>query len=465
MRRDPGERYPDALELARDLRAWLEGRVVSAHDKGLVARLAKWVRRNRAAAGVGAAVLSAALVALVAFSTWRARAAAEVLSLSDTVLARELRAEAEELFWPPSSSTRERIDEWISRCESLLLRAPGHRESLAALASTPALDQQRRFRADLLERLVADLDELASPDARDSLHAARAALARLDELAERGPARAEAWRLALERIRANPLYRPAIVAARDELHPLGPDPATLLEEFALSSSGSLPTRDGEGRLDCAEDAALVLVLVPGGRSHVGSIYGSRPGADPDATLDEAPRGLVDLAPHWIAKHELTQAQARRLWGLSSSHHVGSGRLPVESLSWLRLAELLPRAGLDFPDEARWEQAARATTQTRWWTGDEPSTLAGAANLRGLRVEESMPVGSLRANAYGLHDTIGNVAEWVRGARDDDGELGLRSLRGGHYDSPPERARCAAVERVDAGHVDRRAGVRPMLRAD
>jgi len=462
MRRDARDRYASALELARDLRAWLEGRVVLAHERGFAAHATKWMRRNRLLAAASLALVVLALGGALAFAAWRAKAADEVLSLSDTVLAQELRDEADQLFWPPRAHKRADIERWIERCEQLLARAAEHRRAHAALG-TPAIDDQdARLRAELLARLVSDLGVLSDPHGTRSLAAARSALARLDELTLSRPARESAWRAASLRIATNPRYARRTIEARDELWPLGPDPRSGLEEFALLGSGSIPGRGSDGRLAGPDDAAMVMVLLPGGKSHVGSIYGARPGADPDATLDEAPRGAVDLEPYWIAKHELTQAQAWRLWAIAPAQHVGAGRLPCESISWTELAVLLPRAGLDFPDDARWEQAARATTQARWWTGDEPSSLAGAANLRGLGVEEPLPVGSLRANAFGLHDTAGNVAEWTGQAANDPAGGRLRTARGGHYASAPAAARSAAVDKLDAGHVDRRVGVRPVF---
>ncbi|TAJ05073.1 MAG: hypothetical protein EPO68_16620 [Planctomycetota bacterium] len=50
MQRDPQQRYASALAMASDLRAWLEGRVVSTYDVGLLGTFRKWRRRNRAAA-------------------------------------------------------------------------------------------------------------------------------------------------------------------------------------------------------------------------------------------------------------------------------------------------------------------------------------------------------------------------------------------------------------------------------
>jgi formylglycine-generating enzyme required for sulfatase activity/serine/threonine protein kinase len=62
MARDAANRYADTLELADDLRAFLEHRVVGAYDAGTWAETKKWVERNKALA----ASLAAAIVILVA---------------------------------------------------------------------------------------------------------------------------------------------------------------------------------------------------------------------------------------------------------------------------------------------------------------------------------------------------------------------------------------------------------------
>lgn len=46
----PGDRYPGMAELADDLSAWLEGRIVHAYDTSMRTRLRKWRQRNRALA-------------------------------------------------------------------------------------------------------------------------------------------------------------------------------------------------------------------------------------------------------------------------------------------------------------------------------------------------------------------------------------------------------------------------------
>jgi len=59
MAREPDARYLGTLEMAEDLRAYLEDRVVRAYETGAAAELRKWVVRNRALA---ATLAGAALV-------------------------------------------------------------------------------------------------------------------------------------------------------------------------------------------------------------------------------------------------------------------------------------------------------------------------------------------------------------------------------------------------------------------
>jgi formylglycine-generating enzyme required for sulfatase activity/serine/threonine protein kinase len=64
MSREIEERYADTTELADDLRAYLEDRVVRAYEAGPVAELKKWMVRNRAVGFTAAGVLAATLAGL-----------------------------------------------------------------------------------------------------------------------------------------------------------------------------------------------------------------------------------------------------------------------------------------------------------------------------------------------------------------------------------------------------------------
>ncbi len=85
-----------------------------------------------------------------------------------------------------------------------------------------------------------------------------------------------------------------------------------------------------------------------------------------------------------------------------------------------------------PTEAEWEYAARGGTKTRYWSGDDPESLAKIANTadadffhaypnyypqdKTLAASDGFalpaPVGSYPPNPFGLCDVHGNVWEWT-----------------------------------------------------
>lgn len=69
MARPKAARYADAVALAEDLRAWLDGRVVRAYQSGALAELKSWIRRNRLAALSQASAVILLVVGLLAVIT------------------------------------------------------------------------------------------------------------------------------------------------------------------------------------------------------------------------------------------------------------------------------------------------------------------------------------------------------------------------------------------------------------
>ena len=119
---------------------------------------------------------------------------------------------------------------------------------------------------------------------------------------------------------------------------------------------------------------------------------------------------------------------------------GRNERPVINVNWndaqAYVGWLTERTGATYRllSEAEWEYVARAGTTTAWYWGDLSSTQCERANGRDVLVEQYLlrltcddrdattaPVRSYPANAFGLHDTLGNVREWVQDCWHDDYE--------------------------------------------
>ncbi len=85
MARRAEDRYATMLELADELRAFLEGRVVRAYETGAIAEFRKWVGRNRGLA-TAASVAAIAVVGGLAWNGWSQARANERLSVANSAL-------------------------------------------------------------------------------------------------------------------------------------------------------------------------------------------------------------------------------------------------------------------------------------------------------------------------------------------------------------------------------------------
>ncbi len=212
---------------------------------------------------------------------------------------------------------------------------------------------------------------------------------------------------------------------------------------------------------------------------------------------------MSLEPFFLSKFEITQDQYERCAGRNPSRYKAMlqngvpqrSLLPLESLTWFGADEFLKRYGLQFPTEAQWEYAARASLRgapTAWWK--EPGAIQAGANLAdqsilqqgqssAIKVEswndsypQHAPVGRFEANPFGLHDMIGNVSEWCRDSwsrkgysrREPQEPDGLRLapgsaerlVRGGSYANHARRARLTQRERVSFNQTRPTLGLRP-----
>ena len=152
MRKERQHRYQTALEFANDVRAYLDGRPITAAPESTGYRLRKYVRRNRALVAGGAAVFGTLVVGL-GLATWqwaeanRARLAAESseqLAIDEKAAADEARKKAEE-------SKQAALDE-KAQADELRIRLDAQERRLDLEAQ---LDAAARADRDQLKRAVA----------------------------------------------------------------------------------------------------------------------------------------------------------------------------------------------------------------------------------------------------------------------------------------------------------------------
>jgi formylglycine-generating enzyme required for sulfatase activity len=195
-----------------------------------------------------------------------------------------------------------------------------------------------------------------------------------------------------------------------------------------------------------------MVRVPEGTFRMGS-----PPGEPLRQEEELPRRVTLTRAFRIAATEVTQRQWLALMPANRSPQRGDD-LPVTSVSWREAQEfclkLSQREGATYrlPTEAEWEYACRAGAADPPVGQAELEALAWYANNS---EEATHPVGQKRPNAWGLHDMLGNVAEWTRDAygpyprvEDDEDPTGpvagsTKVVRGGSWRGFPPALRCAA----------------------
>lgn len=121
-------------------------------------------------------------------------------------------------------------------------------------------------------------------------------------------------------------------------------------------------------------------------------------------------------------------------GARFSAQTGQEEYPITFVSWsgaVKYADWLSRRAntrYRLLSEAEWEYAARAGSQATFYFGDDALKLCEHGNVADLTAQKEnrwspvincddgfaklAPIGKFRPNAFGLHDMIGNAAEWV-----------------------------------------------------
>jgi len=195
------------------------------------------------------------------------------------------------------------------------------------------------------------------------------------------------------------------------------------ETVTVNSTGQIANRSqGQARVftdNLGDGITIDMIAIPGGSFVMGS-----PSTEAGRYSDEGPQRTVTVAPFFMGKYEVTQAQYQAVMGNNPSDFKGAKR-PVESVNWDEAVEfcrkLTQNTGKTYrlPSEAEWEYACRAGTTTPFYFGDtitpdlvnyDGNNPYGSAP-KGLWREQTTDVGSFPPNAFGLYDMHGNVWEW------------------------------------------------------
>lgn len=202
--------------------------------------------------------------------------------------------------------------------------------------------------------------------------------------------------------------------------------------------------------------------------------------------DEGPQKKVSISAFWMGEHEVTydeflvyfedesvtrNADADAVsrptpqyidlsWGMGKQ-----GGYPVNSMSQytalMYCKWLYEKTGIFYrlPTEAEWEYACRAGAGTAYFFGDEEKKLKEHAWFADNSKKKYQKVMQKKANAWGLYDMLGNVAEWtldqyrenIFDSIPDDSKDPYtlpntrypRSVKGGGFSDPAVALRCAS----------------------
>lgn len=221
-------------------------------------------------------------------------------------------------------------------------------------------------------------------------------------------------------------------------------------------------------VDLGDGVEMRMVWVPAGSFNMGSQISSSQiikqyGGNAAYFRGEFPAHEVQLDGFWMGVCEVTNAQYLKF----KEPHPADGKIVIENGNQLALVDagepmsksrkefkfsimkpdlpvtyvgwgdaksfcewLTKKTGHPFglPSEAQWEYACRAGTKTvRYW-GDDDGAMGKYANTadattgketffnwKNIKTEDGCAaiaeVGSYEANAFGLHDMLGNIREW------------------------------------------------------
>lgn len=237
----------------------------------------------------------------------------------------------------------------------------------------------------------------------------------------------------------------------------------------IFSSQAAPAYTEILSVDEGYEIGLNMVSIPEGVFLMGA-----PEDEPGSFDSERPQHRVELRPFYMGSYPITQAQWRLVAGYEPINRyleadpscLKGDNCPVGYVSWDDATEFCQRlfyyTGRRYrlPTEAEWEYACRAGTTAPFSFGvtlsEEVARYSRYSSEDEFELAYAVDVGQFPANAWGLCDMHGTILEWCKDDWHDtyrgaptDGRVWVASkhpvskvLRGGSWDSLPERCRSA-----------------------
>ena len=237
-----------------------------------------------------------------------------------------------------------------------------------------------------------------------------------------------------------------------------------------------PSRDFRDPLSSGGEGPT-MVVISGGTF--------RMGADSFDAPTEGPARNVGVPGFAASKYEVTQGDYKRFANATGRQTPESASIgddyPVVNVSWDDAVSytrwLSEQTGQTYRllSEAEWEYLGSAGTgQSYWWGYDFETSRAHCFDCAtDYTTSRPAKVGKFEANGFGVHDTAGNVLEWVQdcyhanysGAPTDGsvwregGDCSKRMARGGAYNSPGDSLRAQKRSAYQPSRGRRNIGIR------